>query len=83
MDRQEIASKLKEIIRPYVPEPELFDSIQESSDILKDLKVNSAHLVDIILDAEEVFDIEIDDESAERMLTVASAIDVIENLLNR
>jgi acyl carrier protein len=34
-------------------------------------------LVDIILDAEEAFDIEIDDESAEKMLTVQAAVDIV------
>ena len=47
---------------------------------MKDLKINSQHLVDIILDTEEVFDIEIDDESAEKMLTVGAAVDIVERL---
>ena len=42
---------------------------------------NSANLIDIILDLEDEFDIEIDDESMENMLSVKSAIDIIENKL--
>jgi acyl carrier protein len=38
-------------------------------------------LVDIILDAEVAFDIEIDDDSAEKMLTVGAAIEIVERLI--
>lgn len=78
MSREEIIEKLKGIIKPYVGNQEAFSQVSETSDLLADLKVNSAHLVDIILDAEEAFDIEIDDDSAEKMLTVKAAVDIIE-----
>ena len=38
-------------------------------------------MIDIILDLEDEFDIEIDDESMENMLSVKSALDIIENKL--
>ena len=82
MDRLEINNKLKAIIKPYVNDDNAFDNISENTDLLKDLKVNSAHLVDIILDTEEVFDIEIDDQSMEKMLTVKDSLDVIESKIN-
>lgn len=81
MDRSEIINKLKGIIEPYVQDQEAFANIGEETDLLNDLKVNSANLVDIIIDAEEAFDIEIDDDSAEKMLTVKAAVEVIENLI--
>lgn len=77
MDRPTVIQKLSAIIEPYVQDKEAFANMDESTDLLKDLKVNSAHLVDIILDAEEAFDIEIDDDSAEQMLTVKDAVDII------
>lgn len=77
MDRNTIIEKLTEIIKPYVQDQEAFANINEDTDLLQDLKINSAHLVDIILDTEEAFDIEIDDESAEKMLTVKDAVDII------
>lgn len=81
MTRAEIDKKLKEIIRPYVQNKEAFQNLTEDTDLLQDLELNSAHLVDIILDMEEEFDIEIDDEAAEKMLTVGEAIDITERLL--
>lgn len=81
MTRTEIEGKLKDIIKPYVQNEEAFQNLTEETDMLQDLEVNSAHLVDIILDMEEAFDIEIDDEAAEKMLTVGEAIDITERLL--
>ncbi|HAD98016.1 MAG TPA: acyl carrier protein [Cryomorphaceae bacterium] len=80
MNRTEIEEKLKEIIRPYVQNEEAFQNMTADTDMLRDLQINSAHLVDIILDMEEEFDIEIDDTTAEKMLTVGEAIDITEKL---
>jgi acyl carrier protein len=77
MEQNEITTKLKAIIKPYVQDHDAFEKLNPETDLLRDLKVNSAHLVDIILDAEEAFDIEIDDESAEKMLTVKDAVEII------
>ena len=81
MTRAEIEEKLKGIIKPYVQNEQAFQNLSEQTDMLQDLEVNSAHLVDIILDMEEEFEVEIDDESAEKMLTVGEAIDITERLL--
>lgn len=82
MSTEEIAEKLRKIIEPYVQNHEAFESLTMETDLLTDLKVNSAHLVDIILDAEEAFDIEIDDDSAEKMLTVKDAVEIIAQKMN-
>ena len=54
----------------------------EDSDFLNDLKINSANLVDVILDIETEFDILIDNESMEKMLNVRSAIHIITKKLS-
>ncbi len=77
MTREAIQEKLRTIMEPYVQDHEAFNNINPDTDLLRDLKVNSANLVDIIIDVETEFDIEIDDEQAEKMLTVKDAIDVI------
>lgn len=81
MTRLAIEEKLKAIIKPYVQNEEAFQHLTPETDMLQDLQINSAHLVDIILDMEEAFNIEIDDETAENMLTVGAAIDTTERLL--
>ncbi len=77
MTREEIFAKVIEIIRPFVKNQEALDSVDESTNILQDLKVNSARLVDIILDFEDAFDIEVEDEDADAVNTVGDAVRLI------
>jgi acyl carrier protein len=78
MTREAILDKLRTVIEPYVEEKELLNQVTEDTDLLRDLKINSANLVDIILDTEDAFDIEIDDDAAEQMFTVGAAVKVVE-----
>ena len=73
--------ELTEIVRPYVPNPELLKTVTLDTDFIRDLSINSADLVDIILDIEEKFDIIIDDEGMQKMLNVKAAIAIIEEEL--
>lgn len=82
MDKNELIAKLKNIVKPYVQDKAGFDNLTEETDFIKDLKINSANLVDVILDVEDAFDIEIDNDSMEQMLTVKSAIAIITSKLN-
>ena len=81
MDKEEAIQKLKEIVKPYVKEANLLENINEDTDFINDLNINSANLVDVVLDVEEVFDIEIDADSMEKMRDVKSALAVIEEKL--
>lgn len=78
MTQEAILDKLRGVIAPYVEDKQLLENVDEHTDLLRDLKINSAHLVDIILDTEDAFDIEIDDEAAEQMLTVGAALRVVQ-----
>lgn len=81
MDKSEIIEKLKSIIKPYVKDETAFDNLNENTDFISDLRINSANLVDIILDIEEVFDIVIDNQSMERMLDIKTTLSIIETKL--
>ena len=83
MDKEEAIQKLKEIVKPYVKEANLLESINEDTDFINDLNINSANLVDVVLDVEEVFNIEIDADSMEKMRDVKSALAVIEEKLTQ
>ena len=73
--------KLKAIVKPYIQDESAFQNMNESTDFINDLKINSANLVDVVLDVEDAFDIEIDNESMEKMLNVSNAIEIIEQKL--
>ena len=81
MNREEATTKLKEIVKPYVKDQQAFDKLTENTDFISDLKINSANLVDIILDVEEVFGITIDNVSMEKMTNVTAALEIIETKL--
>ncbi|MBF6608017.1 MAG: acyl carrier protein [Flavobacterium sp.] len=78
MNREETTTRLKSIIKPYVRNEEAFHNLTEKTDFINDLQINSANLVDIILDIEEAFDIVIDNEAMERMLNVGAALEIID-----
>lgn len=78
MNKEELISKLKTIVKPYIQDEEAFANLSENTDFIKDLKINSANLVDVILDVEDEFDIEIDNEAIEKMLSVKAAMEIIE-----
>lgn len=82
MNKEELLSRLKVIVSNYTQNKETLDSINEDTDFLKDLKINSANLVDVVLDVEEEFGIEIDNLSMEKMLNVRAAIEIIESKLH-
>ena len=82
MNKPEIIDKLIVIVKPYVKNQEAFDNLTEQTDFISDLQINSANLVDVILDIEEKFDIVIDNQSMERMLDFKSAIEIIETKLS-
>jgi acyl carrier protein len=83
MTRQETLNELKTVIAPYTINKEMLSSINDQTDLIRDLKINSANLVDIIIDAEAKYDIEIDYDSADKMTNVGTCIDVITEKLNQ
>ncbi|KAA6438454.1 acyl carrier protein [Dyadobacter flavalbus] len=82
MLKEDLINRLKTIVSPYAQNKEALDSIHEETDFINDLKINSANLVDVILDVEEAFDIVIDNDAMEKMLTVKASMEVIEAKLS-
>ncbi|MEO6631954.1 MAG: acyl carrier protein [Mucilaginibacter sp.] len=82
MDRNAILSELKKVLAPYTEDKAMLEGLNEQTDLIKDLKINSANLVDIIIDAESQYNIEIDFDAAEKMYNVGNCIDVIAEKLN-
>ena len=81
MTNQELIVKLKSIVLPYIQDEEAFKNLSEDTDFVKDLKINSANLVDIILDIEDEFDSRLENEDMEKMLDVKSAMAIVNEKL--
>jgi acyl carrier protein len=82
MNRTEILEQLKELISPYLQDKSILQQVNEETHLVNDLKINSAHLVDVVLDAETRFNIMIEDEVADKMFTVGACISIIEEKIN-
>ena len=67
-----------EILKKYTFDNKVWEKFNVNMDLKDDLKINSARVVDIVLDLEEKFDIEISDEDIEKMKTVKDVIETVE-----
>lgn len=82
MTNNELIAKLKTIVEPYIQDEEAFKNLSEDTDFVKDLKINSANLIDVILDVEDAFDIRIENEEMEKMMSVKAAMDIVNSKFN-
>ncbi|MFT7073136.1 acyl carrier protein [Patiriisocius sp. Uisw_017] len=82
MTTEEIYEKLLPIVKTYLPDDVDQKDINLDSDLTKELNINSAHLVDVVLDAEDTFDIEFANEDMEKLRTINDAIEIIKHKLN-
>lgn len=77
MNKEEIQDKLQDIVKVYLPQDVTASSITLDSHLMKDLGINSAHLVDIALDVEDAFNIMLDEKDMEEMQTVAQSVAIV------
>ncbi|OGR21345.1 MAG: acyl carrier protein [Desulfobacula sp. RIFOXYA12_FULL_46_16] len=71
-----VETKVKKVIAEKIPGLDIDDILPEAS-LIEDLGADSLTIVELIMSMEEIFDIEIDDEDAEKLITVQDAIDFI------
>ncbi|MEL7451004.1 MAG: phosphopantetheine-binding protein [Pseudomonadota bacterium] len=77
MNETEVYEKVVKVITPFAKNAEALESVSAETSILDDLQVNSARLVDIVLEFEDEFDIEVEDEAADSIVTVGDAVKLI------
>ncbi len=77
MSEQEVFTKVVSIIEPFAQNENALRQVSMDTSILEDLKVNSARLVDVVLEIEDAFDIEVSDEQADTVKTIGSAVHLI------
>lgn len=79
MTTEVIYQKLLPIVATYLPEDVSKDQINPDSDLTRELNINSAHLVDVVLDVEDAFDITFENEDMEQLRTLNDAIAIIQS----
>ncbi len=82
MSQQEVFERVVKILTPYVKNHGALDGVAMGTHILDDLKVNSARLVDVVLEFEDAFDIEIADDDVDTVQTVGDAVTLIEGKIS-
>ena len=68
---------MKGIVQPYLPEDISIDDISPDSHFINELNINSANLVDIVLDVEDAFAITLENDDMDEMQTVNDALAII------
>ena len=79
MSNDDILKQIKEIIVDKLDVNA--DKITEDAKFIEDLGADSLDTVELIMQFEEDFDIEIPDEDAEKILSVQQAVNYISNTL--
>jgi acyl carrier protein len=77
MTQEQVFEKVVGILTPFTKDPSALSAVKMETNILKDLKVNSARLVDVVLEMEDTFGIEIADNEADQVRTVGDAVTLI------
>ena len=77
MNQTKAFDKVIKVITPYTKNASILAAAKPETRLLEDLGVNSARLVDIVLDFEDAFSIAIDDTTADKIRTVGDAVEVV------
>lgn len=79
---QEVFKNVVSIISKHAKNQDALKNLTMETNILNDLQVNSARLVDIVLDFEDTFDLEISDDEADKIATIGDAVRLVEKLMH-
>jgi len=79
----ELRKEIIEILKKYAINKKIFENLPENPHITNDLKINSARLVDIVIDMEEKFNIEIENENLKKLIYLNDIVTLIENKIKK
>jgi acyl carrier protein len=77
MEQTEVFERVVKILTPWAKNQEALASVSMDTNILDELKVNSARLVDVVIAFEDDFDIEIADDDVDSVEKVGDAVQLI------
>ena len=83
MERTTLFTEFKTILSGHVPDNRVkaFESLNEQTNMADDLEIESLDIVSIVIDIEDKFNIEIENDSLRRMSTVGSCLNLIQEKL--
>lgn len=77
MDREKLLAEIVSLMKPYVKNQEALVSASTETSISRDLRVNSARMVDITLAIEDRFGIEVDQDDVEWIDSLGELTDLV------
>ncbi len=77
MEPAEAFEKVIKILTPHAKNQEALAGVNGKTNIIEDLEVNSARLVDVVLAFEDEFDIEIADDEVDSVNTIGDCVALI------
>jgi acyl carrier protein len=81
MSHTDVYNKVISILHPFVRNEAGAVNLSEDTSLIDDLNVNSARMVDIVLEIEDQFGISVDDDSMDKMRSVGDAVGLVERKL--
>ena len=75
---EKIQNEVIDILKKYTFNPLALENFTLETKIISDLKINSARIVDIIIDIEEKYDITIEDDELENLICIKDIVEIIE-----
>ena len=80
MEDRDIFDEMVAILSTYARDKESLGKATLETNIISDLKVNSARIVDVIIRCEDTFGVRIEDEDTGRIGRIGDAVLLIKNL---
>jgi|YNPMSStandDraft_2_1061718.scaffolds.fasta_scaffold05154_3 acyl carrier protein len=74
----DLKNEIINILKKYAINKKIFENLPENPHITNDLKINSARMVDIVIDVEEHYNIEIENENLKNLIYLNDIVLLIE-----
>jgi acyl carrier protein len=82
MGRNQIRAQVFDLLKPFTRRLSAGHVVAEADALTTDLAVDSADLVDLVLEMEERFHIQVPDSALQELITVGQVIDLVEARLS-
>jgi len=82
VERTEIKEKVFDLLKQYSRKEINWSEATEATNILTELRVNSARFIDLVLDVEDEFKIQIEDAITNQIINIGDLINIVSEKLN-
>jgi acyl carrier protein len=77
MQRNEVYEKVVKVLTPHLDEPGAAAKIAPGAHIIDDLGVNSARLIDVVIELEDAFGVAVGDDELDAIATIDDVVSLV------